>query len=569
MVSKKASINSLKNMLKAAPKTVISSALIASIVASAFSGVAGATPLPNMTVEVTTDKATYAPGDEVIVSVKLKDIGNVDPSGLWSESVAVLYDASVFDSTPYTQTSSGVQEFTAGNFTKGNLVADETKYDFYTPTVVTSANDPDVPSGMNEVRLVVMDQSVGSNPIPATDQVIATFKLRVKADAPDGTVEFDFRDAYTQMVLNNNGDPDPNLYVDSNRVTEVHATPQVQLPPSDSDLVAAARGALAIGYTGSDSAASVTGNLTLPTLAGTSNDVTVSWTSSDPAFVANNGTVTRPTFAQGNQSVTLTATLSKNGVSDTKPFVLTLPALNQTDAEAVAADKAALSVGYAAGDSATSVTQSITLPPAGTNGTTITWTSDKAAVVAADGTVTRPSFAQGNQSVKLTATIERNGVSETREFPILVLASAMTDAEAVAADKAVLAVGYVAGDSATGVTQGITLPPAGTNGTTITWTSDNTAVVAADGTVTRPTFAQGNQSVKLTATIERNGVSETREFPILVLASAMTDAEAVAADKAALAVGYAAGDSATSVTQGITLPPAGTNGTIITWASDN
>ncbi|MFD2383739.1 immunoglobulin-like domain-containing protein, partial [Paenibacillus xanthanilyticus] len=72
--------------------------------------------------------------------------------------------------------------------------------------------------------------------------------------------------------------------------------------------------------------------------------------------------------------------------------------------------------------------------------------------------------------------------------------------------------------------------------------------------MTRPSFAQGNQSVKLTATIERNGVSETREFPILVLASAMTDAEAVAADKAALAVGYAAGDSATGVTQGITLP---------------
>ncbi|MEK0317485.1 immunoglobulin-like domain-containing protein, partial [Cohnella sp. 56] len=313
--------------------------------------------------------------------------------------------------------------------------------------------------------------------------------------------------------------------------------PTLQAPVTDDDAVAKDKNALAIGYASGDSETNVTQNLTLA--AAGASGTTITWSSNASSVIANNGTVIRPSFTAGDQTVTLTATIKKGSATQTKPFTVNVKALPETDAEAVASAKAALVIGYATGDSATGVTQDVTLPTAGTNGTTVTWASNRLAVVAADGTVTRPTFTQGNQSVKLTATIERNGVSDTREFSIEVLAAAQTDAEAVAADKAALAIGYATGDSATGVTQDVTLPTAGTNGTTVTWASNRLAVVAADGTVTRPTFTQGNQSIKLTATIERNGVSDTREFSIEVLAAAQTDAEAVAADKAALVIGYA------------------------------
>ncbi|MDA3901730.1 MAG: cadherin-like beta sandwich domain-containing protein, partial [Spirochaetes bacterium] len=96
------------------------------------------------------------------------------------------------------------------------------------------------------------------------------------------------------------------------------------------------------------------------------------------------------------------------------------------------------------------------------------------------------------------------------------LDEAMTDAEAVAEDKANLAVGYSGSDSSDSVTQNITLAANGSNGTTITWTSSDTTVIAADGTVTRPTYGSGDATVTLTATITKNGVSETKTFTITV-----------------------------------------------------
>lgn len=58
----------------------------------------------------------------------------------------------------------------------------------------------------------------------------------------------------------------------------------------------------------------VSSNLTLPTSAG--DGVTITWDSSDETIIATNGTITRPTYEQGNATVTLTATIT--AASDTK-----------------------------------------------------------------------------------------------------------------------------------------------------------------------------------------------------------------------------------------------------------
>ena len=53
-----------------------------------------------------------------------------------------------------------------------------------------------------------------------------------------------------------------------------------------------------------------------------------------------------------------------------------------TDAEAVKRAKENLAIGYAGGDSESSVTQNVSLPTAGENGVTISWESGNSAVIA-------------------------------------------------------------------------------------------------------------------------------------------------------------------------------------------
>ncbi len=236
-----------------------------------------------------------------------------------------------------------------------------------------------------------------------------------------------------------------------------------------------------------------------------------------------------------------------------------------SDQESVAADKAALDIGYAGTDSATSVTQDMTLPTTGDSGTTISWTSSDTTVIADTGEVTRPAANAADATVTLTATITKNTESDTKEFTLTVLKDAgLSDTESVAAAKTALVITYAQGDSETSVTQDMTLPTTGASGTTITWTSSDTTVIASDGTVIRPA---ADATVTLTATIEKNGVSDTKTFTLTVKKD-LSDAESVAADKAVLDIDYAGTDSATSVTQDMTLPTTGASGTTISWASD-
>ena len=323
------------------------------------------------------------------------------------------------------------------------------------------------------------------------------------------------------------------------------------------EAVAAAKAALTISYASGDSADCVTQDLTL---APTGIDgSTLTWDSSNPVVVTSAGVVSRP--VTGEASATLTATITVGAASDTKAFPIAVKA-QMTDVQAVAAAKAALGIGYASGDSASSVTQNLTLPLSGIDGSTIGWESSDAAIVSTAGAVTQ--LVTGDANVTLIATISVGTASDTKTFPITVKAQ-MTDAEAVAAAKAALAIGYAPGDASTSVTQNVTLPATGTAGSAISWASSDPAI-AADGGVSRP--VTGDLPVTLTATISLHAASDTKVFIVTVKAQ-MTDAEAVAAAKEALQIGYAEGDSAASVTQNVTLPATGSSAATIRWGSSD
>jgi hypothetical protein len=320
--------------------------------------------------------------------------------------------------------------------------------------------------------------------------------------------------------------------------------------------VAEAKSALSIVYASGDSSDTVTKSVTLP--ASGLHATSVSWASSDPVVITNAGIVSQPPV--GDANVTLTATITLGSASDTKAFPVTVKA-QMTEAQAVAAAKSALVITYAAGDSAVSVTKGLTLPASGLHGTAMSWASSDPSVVTNAGIVSQPNV--GDANVTLTATITLGSASDTKAFPVTVKAQ-MTEAEAVAAAKSALVITYAAGDSAVSVTKGLTLPALGLHATTVSWVSSDLSVITNAGVVSQPPV--GDASVTLTATLTLGSTSDTKAFPVTVKAQ-MTEAEAVADEKTALSITYAAGDSATAVTQNVTLASSGAHGTEITWAS--
>ncbi|WP_166246273.1 family 43 glycosylhydrolase [Paenibacillus turpanensis] len=99
-----------------------------------------------------------------------------------------------------------------------------------------------------------------------------------------------------------------------------------------------------------------------------------------------------------------------------------------SDEEVVAAAKAALELG-----DTSRVVADLELPVAGANGVAISWHSDRPEFLSDAGKVTRPSKEQPDAAVQLTATLSRNGHSESKTFPVTVLADSIVSIDEVQA----------------------------------------------------------------------------------------------------------------------------------------
>lgn len=244
------------------------------------------------------------------------------------------------------------------------------------------------------------------------------------------------------------------------------------------------------------------------------------WTSSDTAFVAEDGTVTRPFYIIGDKEVVLTAVLRYGNAREEKTFTVTVKKLPATDAERVDLDKAWLDFSLILnGNTADDVVTPLNLPDSGPMNTVIQWASSDETVVAVDGTVTRPSYAKGNRTVRLTATIQYNSVIDTKVFALTVPKLPQTEAEAVAADAAALLNSILGiNDSPYSVTTDLVLPTTGAEGSTISWSSNKPDIISDTGRVTRPENEVGHQQVLLTATLQKSGASQTVVLDFVVLA---------------------------------------------------
>jgi len=295
-------------------------------------------------------------------------------------------------------------------------------------------------------------------------------------------------------------------------------------------------------------------NLTFPTIGEKGSSYT--YVSSLETVLSSTGVVHPQSFVDGNKSVTITATISKGTVSDTKVFVFNVVALPITDLEAVTLAKTDLTIE----GTLSAIDSDLTLKTVGLYGTTISWSSSS--YISSDGKVTRPSFTEGNQDITLIATITKGSESITKEFMVKVLKLPITDAESVANVKA----SFDLGDTSA-VTSNLTLPTE-IDGVTITWSSSGDGI--SDSGVINPDNYQGvNKTATLTATLIKGDATDTKEFTVTILKLPMSDIEAVALAKKDLGIGLV-GDELLDITEDITLPTTvHNNGVVISWESNN
>jgi hypothetical protein len=163
-----------------------------------------------------------------------------------------------------------------------------------------------------------------------------------------------------------------------------------------------------------ENANSITNNIDL-SLSG-SYGATITWQSSLPQVVTNNGVVTRPAYGFSSVEVTLTATLTVGTVSLNKQFVVTVLPF-YSDAESVNFDLNNLVLS----GNLQLLRSNLVLPLTGSEGTTISWQTSNGNVLSNSGAiVNRPLNGQGHATVTLTATVSKGSASGTKDFVIIV-----------------------------------------------------------------------------------------------------------------------------------------------------
>ena len=169
---------------------------------------------PAMSVEVTTDKAAYSPGEEVTVLVHLRDFAPND-RGYSYFNFIVQYDSQVFDNIEYTQQS----VYTDGSYTAGSEVNNIFQYNFQNPV------DGSIYLGMNTAIRgidIQVETSSKQNYIPAVDQTLVTFKLRVKEHTLASSSTISLANEFTRIRTSEAGN---SSYLYSPDVTEISPAP--------------------------------------------------------------------------------------------------------------------------------------------------------------------------------------------------------------------------------------------------------------------------------------------------------------------------------------------------------
>jgi hypothetical protein len=291
----------------------------------------------------------------------------------------------------------------------------------------------------------------------------------------------------------------------------------------EDDIAALDAADIEIVFADGDSASVVTRAMTLP--AAGARGASIAWKSSASPVVSADGTVARPGPFDPNAEVTLTATASHSGRTASRDFALTVRHVPSTDDAAVAEDIELARFRFEPGDSVGSVTKSFLAPAVGVNGSIFDWPYYDINTVYDDG------GPDGNGFWKFVRKYDRDPRAYEYQLPASVVRGASEvwhsfsltivptpEDLSLSSDLAALRLGFADGDCECAVTQDIAFPQLAASGRSISWTCED-AVLAPDGTVSRPGNGQADAFASPKAAIVSGGLTAERRFTVRVLSA--------------------------------------------------
>ena len=261
----------------------------------------------------------------------------------------------------------------------------------------------------------------------------------------------------------------------------------------------------------------ITSSLVLPSSGNYETKIT--W--SLPSSVQSGGNVTRPSYSDGNKTLTITATITKGDAQTSKDFTLTIIRNDPTDQEAVSLASSDLTDSQVLNNNSSwsNILTDLNFPTSGSWSTSISWSTNNSAS-SSSGVITRPSYSNGDQTVTITATVTKGNSQSTKEFTATVIKNDPNDSEAVSLAASDLTDSQVLNNNSSwsNILTDLNFPTSGSWNASINWSTNNSAI-ASDGGITRPAFDASNVSVEVTATITRGSAETTKSFNATVILS--------------------------------------------------
>lgn len=270
---------------------------------------------------------------------------------------------------------------------------------------------------------------------------------------------------------------------------------------------------------------SVNSALRIPTLIGDSvnlitntniDGIVVSWSTTSTNVDVTTGDVIRPAFGQGNlEEQLLTATYTYKGETYILNYVFTILETDPTTEEKNTVVETEIST--ALGSLVDPISKDLLLLDKITYGE-ITWTVNEGPITTA-GAITRPSSGQPDAPFSITASVVIDGITKSFTYEGTILAERLGVYSTNAAKDSILLEGTADVD----IELPITYTYNGTEGAdivSITWSvkSGNSVTVNEGvGVVSRPAYADGDETVILTATFtSTTGYILTSDYTVVV-----------------------------------------------------
>lgn len=264
-------------------------------------------------------------------------------------------------------------------------------------------------------------------------------------------------------------------------------------------------------------------DLTLPALG--KNGSIIKWKSSNSAVITAAGKLTRPSSTEEDVIITMTAEATKGVEKNTKDYEVGVTAWTMPEEMEDAKARVNWDLIKGVNTNSQAITDDLVLPATVGRNVKCKWITSSSNLDVATGKITRPSYTQGQVTLRLTCELTHgDDLGELVELPIFVIASLpMTDQEVLSTAKSLLEASSFLGEneSLQRIKEDMHLPfrvnDPDASRAVVSWklasipghtdlaTHPNIRLTdAAEWTlaaITRPTAQEGNQKVALKATI--------------------------------------------------------------------